>query len=640
MLEANKILQQRYKLKQKLAQNAGRQTWLAEDISIQPAQTVVIKFLAFSEQMQWQDLKLFEREADTLKQLSHPRIPKYLDYFNVEESNTLFALVEEYIRGYSLKELIESKHKITEEELRSIANQILDILCYLHSLNPPVIHRDIKPSNLIFGEDKRVYLVDFGAVQDSAAIEGATFTVVGTYGYAPMEQFGGKTVPASDLYALGATLIHLATGKAPADLTQQNMRIQFQDKVSLSPNFINWIEKLTEPDIQQRFSDATLALNSLKSGIVVNDYSTSKPHGSRIKLNKSNSQLEIYIPPKRNTLVGIVLIVINILVFLFAILILIAEPIAGLICLIFVPVMAFIFLTMTGGCNAKFNRDTFEIKWKVFGFAYRKKIGKTSAIHKVGLKFTGTSINDERVKKISIEAGVLKYDFAGQLLNLENIEKAWLVREINDWLKFPTLTENHQRQEQDALKSLPPMIRNWVEKKVEADRQEIITASKPSRSKIQLNQSYEQLEIKIPPRGIRFGNLFFLIPFIYIFSSAVATAFYNPEAAIISFIIAFVLSLFLLPAFVSRYIVFNRTNFIIQRKLFGLTLGQKIEKTSTIHNIIEDESGIEVNDKPVPMITIKSGVIKYSFGSFAPRLTPGEINWLIKEMKAWLGIKL
>lgn len=74
------------------------------------------------------------------------------------------------------------------------------------------MHRDIKPSNLIWGEDQHVYLVDFGAVQAQAAVTGVTFTVVGTSGYAPLEQFWGRAVAASDLYALGATLIHLLTG--------------------------------------------------------------------------------------------------------------------------------------------------------------------------------------------------------------------------------------------------------------------------------------------------------------------------------------------------------------------------------------------------------------------------------------------
>ena len=299
MLEAEQILQERYQLKQKMGQHSGRQTWLAEDISIEPAETVILKFLASSEELQWQDLKLFEREADILKQLSHAGIPDYLDYFTLVDDNSYFALVEEYLPGNSLKQLIERKQRFTEKELQNIAIDVLEILCYLHTLNPLVIHRDIKPSNLILGEDKRVYLIDFGAVQDRAVAQGATFTVVGTYGYAPVEQFGGRTVPASDLYALGATLIHLATGTIPADLPQKHMRIQFQDKVSLSSSFIRWIEKLTEPDIEKRFSSASLALEALNGHLTINSLAQiTQTQGSPIKLNKSDNYLEIEIPPR------------------------------------------------------------------------------------------------------------------------------------------------------------------------------------------------------------------------------------------------------------------------------------------------------------------------------------------------------
>jgi serine/threonine protein kinase len=74
-----------------------------------------------------------------------------------------------------------------------------------------------------------------------------TFTVVGTSGYTPLEQFWGRPVPASDLYALGATLIHLLTGVAPAELPQSDLRIQFANRRSVSSNFVSWIEKLTDP---------------------------------------------------------------------------------------------------------------------------------------------------------------------------------------------------------------------------------------------------------------------------------------------------------------------------------------------------------------------------------------------------------
>jgi serine/threonine protein kinase len=83
---------------------------------------------------------------------------------------------------------------------------------------PQYYIENIKPSNLIINSENNVYLVDFGAVQSRGAVTGVTFTVVGTSGYAPLEQFWGRAVPSSDLYALGMTLIHLLTGIVPIEL--------------------------------------------------------------------------------------------------------------------------------------------------------------------------------------------------------------------------------------------------------------------------------------------------------------------------------------------------------------------------------------------------------------------------------------
>jgi serine/threonine protein kinase len=273
MLKAKQLLQNRYQLQQCLSQNAGRQTWLAEDTTQTPPQQVIVKLLAFSPQMEWDEFKLFEREAQVLKALNHPRIPKHRDYFSLDEQMgqglCWFCLVQDYIPGQSLQQLLDQGKHFTVAQVRSIAIQVLEILSYLHGLNPPVLHRDIKPSNLIFQEDvdaaqgASIYLVDFGAVADPTVVEGVTFTVVGTAGYAPLEQFWGKAVPASDLYALGATLIHLLTGTAPADLPQQNLRIHFRDRVSLSPSFVSWLESLTEPNLERRFNCASQAISTL-----------------------------------------------------------------------------------------------------------------------------------------------------------------------------------------------------------------------------------------------------------------------------------------------------------------------------------------------------------------------------------------
>ena len=109
---------------------------------------------------------------------------------------------------------------------------------------------------------EQVYLVDFGSVQ--AAEQSGTRTVVGTYGYMPPEQFGGQTLPASDLYALGATLIYLASGKSPDQLPQREMRLLFEDRVTLSSRWINWLKWLTEPSLDRRLTSAKQALEALE----------------------------------------------------------------------------------------------------------------------------------------------------------------------------------------------------------------------------------------------------------------------------------------------------------------------------------------------------------------------------------------
>jgi serine/threonine protein kinase len=199
--------------------------------------------------------ELFEREAETLKALSHPSIPRYLDFFEIDLPDAKqFALVQSYVEGRSLDAYLKAGRTFTEAEIKQLVKSLLEILKYLHGRKPPVIHRDIKPSNIILGDPcgiceaarpvtrssnktKQVYLVDFGSVQTLATQAGRTVTVVGTYGYMPPEQFGGRAVPASDLYSLGATLIFWVTGQHPTELSQDDFRIQFRQVVTLNSTF-------------------------------------------------------------------------------------------------------------------------------------------------------------------------------------------------------------------------------------------------------------------------------------------------------------------------------------------------------------------------------------------------------------------
>ncbi len=151
MLQPEQILENRYQLQSQLGNNGIRQTWLAKDLQATDSenQQVVVKLLAFGGTVQWEDLKLFEREAQILKQLNHPRIPKYIDYFSIDDRTLWFGLVEQYIPGHSLKDKLAQKTRFTEKQVRKIAVEVLNTLIYLHNLSPTVLHRDIKPSNLI-----------------------------------------------------------------------------------------------------------------------------------------------------------------------------------------------------------------------------------------------------------------------------------------------------------------------------------------------------------------------------------------------------------------------------------------------------------------------------------------------------------
>ena len=263
---SQEIITKGYKIERQLARKAGRRTLLAKDLNSQ--ELVVIKLLAFSNDFSWEDLKLFEREAQTLQTLEHRSIPRYIDYFELDgKSGKTYALVQSYIEGKSLEEILEEKGKFTESEIKNIAKHLLEILVYLHRRQPPLIHRDIKPSNIILAE--RPYLVDFGSVQTLANKGGQTVTVVGTYGYMPPEQFGGAASAASDLYSLGATLITLATGIQPADLPQEDMRIAFEEVANLTPGFAEWLGWLIEPSLDKRASSAKIALQGLETGEIV-----------------------------------------------------------------------------------------------------------------------------------------------------------------------------------------------------------------------------------------------------------------------------------------------------------------------------------------------------------------------------------
>jgi serine/threonine protein kinase len=242
------LLGGRFRLGPRLGKGAQAETFLAKDEQPKGGPTeVVVKRLKLSGS--WKQFDLLEREAKVLAQLRHPGIPRHLA--TIEEPAGTFNLVMERMPGEDLRRLSQ-RRRLSALELRDILVRGLEVLDYLHTRTPPVVHRDIKPSNLVRAPDGRIAVVDFGGVLDAAREKGGS-TVVGTFGYIAPEQLHGQATPATDLYALGATIVALAGGVEPEDVPRKGLRMDLDKHLpTLDPDLRAALSAMTEPDPDKR----------------------------------------------------------------------------------------------------------------------------------------------------------------------------------------------------------------------------------------------------------------------------------------------------------------------------------------------------------------------------------------------------
>lgn len=220
------LIADRYEVIRPLGRGSFAETLLARDLTGDGL--VAMKVLHPRAAQEWKAYELFEREAATLRGLRHHGVPAIHDTFRAPWDGTTAAfLVMEFIEGESLAERISARRPLDSVEVLHLFVELLGVLEYLHTRVPPVLHRDIKPANIVVRPDGTPALVDFGAVRTvfRGADESGS-TVVGSYGYAPYEQFMGHASPASDLYALGATFLHLVTGRAPPEFMTDAGRLE------------------------------------------------------------------------------------------------------------------------------------------------------------------------------------------------------------------------------------------------------------------------------------------------------------------------------------------------------------------------------------------------------------------------------
>lgn len=233
MIETGHILQQRYKIDRQIGQGGMGAVYVATDERF--GSTVAIKeTLCMDDNYR----KAIEREARLLNSLKHHALPRVTDHFL--ESNGQF-LVMEYIPGEDLACILEERNEpFPVEQVLEWADQLLEALEFLHSLDNPVIHRDIKPQNLKFTLKGQIILLDFGLAKGNVTGAGNQTNAKSIFGYsrnyASLEQIQGTgTDPRSDLYSLAATLYHLLTKIPPEDALTRAMSVLSQKPDPLVP---------------------------------------------------------------------------------------------------------------------------------------------------------------------------------------------------------------------------------------------------------------------------------------------------------------------------------------------------------------------------------------------------------------------
>ncbi|MGB3636623.1 MAG: protein kinase [Rivularia sp. (in: cyanobacteria)] len=272
------ILRNRYKILKELGRGGFSVTYIAVDMDLPGNPKCVVKQLKTrhsNNTILQIAKKLFDREAQVLYRLGkgHKQIPEMFAHF---EENDEFYLVQEFVDGHDLTKEIKTRHRLSEEKVIKLLQEILEVLSFVHENN--VIHRDIKLRNIMRRrDDGKIVLIDFGAVKEIKGLaknqqgDVNSTLIIGTPGYMPDEQANGKPRLCSDIYAVGMLGIQALTGMSPRELpfNPDNGELIWRDSAKISDRFAEILTGMVRHHFSQRYQTAAEALIALKSPILV-----------------------------------------------------------------------------------------------------------------------------------------------------------------------------------------------------------------------------------------------------------------------------------------------------------------------------------------------------------------------------------
>ncbi len=264
-LPAGTLLENRYRIERPLARGGMGAIYQAFDTNLDIPVAIKENFFRTP-----QSISQFQREAQILARLHHPNLPRVIQHFS---HNGQQYLVMDFIAGQDLWEMVQQRGQpLDERQALDYIIQVCDAVDYLHRQHPPIIHRDIKPQNIKITPLGQAVLVDFGiakVAEDDAQTQTGAQGV--TPGFSPPEQYSGEgTVPASDVYSLGATLYAVLTGKKPPHSVSLLVdRTKFKPPVELNRSLSRQVSTAIMHAMQLRIEDRPHSAGDLKKELEV-----------------------------------------------------------------------------------------------------------------------------------------------------------------------------------------------------------------------------------------------------------------------------------------------------------------------------------------------------------------------------------
>ncbi|MES0335740.1 MAG: serine/threonine-protein kinase [Candidatus Magnetobacterium sp. LHC-1] len=253
-------LKQRYRIERELSRKDDTVVYVARDMVND--RLCAVKAISVAAGTAQEGIGLLKQESKVLYNLNHPNVPKFIDFFTEQTDTELRGqrppaqsayLVCEYIAGKSLQELVDEGRRFTEQQITAIVHALMLTLRYLHGFSPPLIHGAITPSNIVIDKRDKPYLINFASVWPGTP-----------NGYTAQEQLKCPATMASDIYALGMSIVFALSHVPPDEIPQRGQRHDFRGLVNISYRLANVLEKMLQPNVRYRYQHINDALRDME----------------------------------------------------------------------------------------------------------------------------------------------------------------------------------------------------------------------------------------------------------------------------------------------------------------------------------------------------------------------------------------